>query len=202
MRAVKQMQHLKELRKAHKINQQALASYMGVARSTISMWESGASQPDNAALQRLAAYFHVSIDYLLGFLEEGRGVKVPVLGNVAAGIPIEVVENIIDYEEISTDLAATGEFFALQIHGTSMEPRIMDGDVVIVRKQPEVENGQIAIVLVNGYDATCKRLMREKDGIRLVSFNPNFPPMHYSSEEVANLPIRVLGRVVELRGKF
>lgn len=92
----------------------------------------------------------------------GRGVRIPVLGRVVAGIPIEAVEEILDYEEITPELAATGEFFALKIRGHSMEPRMMEGDVVIVRKQEDVESGDVAIVLVNGNEATVKRVKNRK----------------------------------------
>lgn len=85
-----------------------------------------------------------------------KAIRIPVLGNVAAGIPIEAIEDVIDYEEISEELAHTGDFFALKIEGDSMEPRICNGDVVIVRKQNYAESGDLVIVLVNGDSATCK----------------------------------------------
>lgn len=131
-----------------------------------------------------------------------KGKKIPVLGHVAAGIPIEAITDILDYEEITEELARTGEFFGLKIKGDSMEPRIKEGDVVIVRQQPEVESGQIAIVRVNGDDATCKKYMKHEAGVSLVSFNPSYPPMFYTADEVCEKPIVIIGRVVELRGKF
>ena len=79
-----------------------------------------------------------------------KAIRIPVLGNVAAGVPIEAIEDVIDYEEISEELAHTGDFFALKIKGDSMEPRICNGDVVIVRKQNYAESGDLVIVLVNG----------------------------------------------------
>ena len=97
-----------------------------------------------------------------------KGIPVNVLGRVAAGIPIESVEEIIDTEEITEELAATGDFFGLQIKGDSMEPRIVEGDVVIVRQQDDAESGETVIVLINGEDATCKRLKKYSDGIMLL----------------------------------
>ena len=91
-----------------------------------------------------------------------KGVLIPVLGYVRAGVPIEAVEEILDYEEISQEQARTGEFFALKIKGDSKEPKISEGDVVIVRKQSTVENGELAVVLVNGDDATVKKFSPEK----------------------------------------
>lgn len=131
-----------------------------------------------------------------------KGVRIPVYGNVAAGIPIEAITDIEDYEEISEDLARTGEFAALKIHGDSMEPKMSEGDVVIVRIQPTIENGEIAIVMVNGDEATCKKVKKTEEGIMLISTNPTYEPMFYTNREIEELPIRIFGKVVELRAKF
>ena len=131
------------------------------------------------------------------------GTWVPVLGDVAAGIPIEAVENIVDYEEIDSSMASTGEFFGLRIKGSSMEPRIRDGDVVIVRRQEDAETSDTAVILVNGDSATVKRIKKEPDGsLWLLPNNPAYDPQHYSPAEIATLPVRIIGKVVELRGKF
>lgn len=131
-----------------------------------------------------------------------KAIRVPVLGNVASGIPIEAIENVIDYEEISEELAHTGDFFALKIKGDSMEPRICNGDVVIVRKQNYAESGDLVIVLVNGDSATCKKLAKYPSGIRLIPFNQAYEPLFYSNEEIENKPVRIIGRVVENRQKY
>ena len=83
-----------------------------------------------------------------------------------------------------------------------MEPRIKEGDVVIVKQQDDVESGQVAIVLINGDDATCKKFVKHDNGISLVSYNPAYSPMFFTPEEIKTKPIRIIGRVVELRGKF
>jgi repressor LexA len=131
-----------------------------------------------------------------------KAIRIPVLGNVAAGIPIEAIEEVIDYEEISEELAHTGDFFALKIKGDSMEPRICDGDVVIVRKQEYAESGDLVIVLVNGDSATCKQLAKYPSGISLIPFNRAYEPFFYSNEEIENKPVRIIGRVVENRQKY
>jgi repressor LexA len=131
-----------------------------------------------------------------------KGVRIPVYGAVAAGIPIEAIEDIVDYEEIDQELAATGEFFGLRIKGSSMEPRICEGDVVIVRRQADADTGDVAIVIVNGYNATVKRIKKETTGITLIPFNPAYEVRYYSAEDVERLPVRIIGKVVELRGKF
>lgn len=131
-----------------------------------------------------------------------QGLQIPVLGTVLAGIPISAVEDILDYEEIDSSFQSQGEFFALRIKGDSMQPKMDDGDVVIVRQQSDANSGDTVIVLVNGDDATCKKLQKIENGIMLVSTNPNYLPMFYSNEEIATKPVVILGKVVELRSKY
>lgn len=126
---------------------------------------------------------------------------IPVYGRVAAGIPIEEITDIEDYEEISDAMAANGEYFALKIHGDSMEPRMCEGDVIIVRKQENVESGETAVVSVNGFEATCKKVCFTDDGVELVSINAKYKPMVFTKEQAAGLPIKILGKVVEIRCK-
>lgn len=131
-----------------------------------------------------------------------NAVTIKVLGRVAAGLPIEAVENIIDTEEISEELSKTGEFFGLQIHGNSMEPKFSEGDVVIVRKQEDAESGDIVIATVNGTDATCKRLRKYRDGIELISTNPSYEPMFFSAEEIEQKPVRIIGTCSRTQSKI
>lgn len=204
---------LKQLRNEKKINQRELANFLKVAPSTISMYESGQREPNFKVLESLADFFNVDLNYLLGksdkttklMLEneqKPQGLKIPVLGTVAAGIPISAVEDILDYEEVPQSWESQGEFFALKIKGDSMEPKIDDGDVVIVRQQSDANSGDTVIALVNGDDATCKKLQKTENGIMLVSTNPNYLPMFYSNEEILTKPVVILGKVVELRSKF
>lgn len=175
----------------------------GLSTSQPTAWKKGTA-PRFDSIQALSDYLGVPPSVLL---EENdyrpqAPVKVPVLGNVAAGIPIEAITDIEDYEEIPAAMAAGGEYIALRIHGRSMEPRMLEGDVVIVRLQETIESGEIAIVMVNGGDATCKRVRKTESGIMLVPLNPDFEPMFYTAEQVEKLPVRIIGKVVELRGKF
>ena len=198
--------NLKKMREDKKLSHAKFAKEIGVSQSTVGMWESGKNKPEFSTLLKIADYFDVGVDVLTGKGTEekksGNGRKIPVLGQVQAGIPIDAIQDILDYEEITADMAASGEYFALQVRGSSMEPRMKDGDVVIVRQQPEVENGEIAIVLVNGNDATIKKIGKSSDGIMLVPNNPAFEPIFYNNEEIAELPVVILGKVVELRAKF
>lgn len=200
------MNRIKELRLSKAIKQVDFAKMLGVSQATVSGWESEKYQPDRDTLIKMASYFDVSVDYLIGNSpvkkEKKKGVQIPVLGEVRAGYPMEAVENIIDYEEIDEDMAHRGEFFALRIKGDSMEPRFVEGDVVIVRKQETAESGDIVVALVNGDSATIKKLKRHQDGITLVPTNLAYEPMYYSNEEIMELPVHILGKVVELRAKF
>lgn len=205
------MMILKRLREEKNMTQAELGKALEISPSAIGMYEQGRRTPDIPTLKKIASYFNVSLDYLLGNepaktvqqKTTGRGVRIPVLGRVVAGIPIEAVEEILDYEEITPELAASGEFFALKIRGHSMEPRMMEGDVVIVRRQDDVESGDVAIVLVNGNEATVKRVKKQEDGITLIATNTSvYEPHYYSNKEIEELPVRILGKVVELRGKL
>lgn len=144
--------------------------------------------------------------YLMGWADEvdkkADSVRIPVYGRVAAGIPLEAITDIEDYEEIPAAMAAQGDYLALTIRGDSMEPRIKDGDVVIVRKQEDVADGEIGVVLVNGEDAVCKKIKKTPEGVMLISNNPKYDPLYFTAAEVLSLPVTVLGKVVELRAKF
>lgn len=196
---------LKSLRKGAGYTQVDLASRLDLDKSSIAKYESAGVNPSPDILLRMSELFNVSVDYLLGkdaAPDSPKGVKIPVLGRVQAGIPIEAIEEIIDWEEISQEMAATGDFFGLSVCGNSMEPKISDGDVVIVRKQPDVDSGDIAVVLVNGDFATVKRVVKRDNGLMLVALNRDYEPMFYTNDEVEQLPITILGRVMELRAKF
>lgn len=201
---------LKRLREEKGLTQKDLAEKLLLTPKAISFYELGSREPSGDALIRMAHILGTTTDYLLGNSttkeadqKVGRGVRIPVLGRVVAGIPIEAVEEVLDYEEITPELAATGEFFALQVRGDSMEPTLRDGDVVIVKKQPTVDSGDIAIVLVNGNDATVKEIKESPSGITLIGHNVAvYTPQFYSNKEIQNLPVQIIGKVVEMRRKF
>ena len=121
-----------------------------------------------------------------------------------AGIPLEAVEDILDWEEIPSSICSGGkEYFALEVKGDSMWPDYLEGDVVIVRKSPTCESGDICVVYVNGYDATLKQVRIGADGsLTTVPKNQSYPPRTYSQEEVIDLPVSIAGVVVELRRKI
>ena len=182
--------------------------------TTIQKWESGVSEWSNASrsmpriepielLGELTLVYQNQTWWKSGTPPpKTKGVRIPVLGKVAAGVPIEAIEDIIDYEEIPESMSRSADYFGLQIRGDSMEPKISDGDVVIVRKQDDAESGNIVIATVNGDEATCKKIKKTESGLMLISTNPDYEPFIYSWEDVKRLPVRILGRVVELRAKF
>ena len=130
-------------------------------------------------------------------------VQIPVVGQVIAGIPTQALEEIIDWEEIPAAMAARGDYVGLRVKGNSMEPRICAGDVVIIRRQDTIESGELAVVFVNGDEATLKKVKRVDGGIMLVAFNSSvYEPHFYSNKEIDDLPVKIYGKVVELRGKF
>lgn len=197
---------IKELRNENSMTLLELSKKLDVSVQTLSRYENGVINMSANQVNKISNVFKVSPSYLMGWDEDDKnkknGVKIPVLGKVQAGIPINANEYIIDYEEIPEELAKKGDFFALQIKGSSMEPRIIENDVVIVQKQNFVNNGDVGIILINGDEATCKKIIFQQNGISLISFNELYHPMFFSKEEVQSLPVEIIGKVVELRGKF
>lgn len=189
-------------------NTHTLSAKLSLNPATISRYCNAKMLPKIPTLYSIANILHVNPLWLMGYdvgkfeNRKKNAVKIPVLGLVRAGIPMDAVEYIIDYEEISEEMARQGEFFALQIKGDSMEPRIKEGDVVIVRKQPDVESGETAIVLVNGDEATIKKVKKFDGGIHLIPNNPNYDVSTYMNADIEKLPVTILGKVVELRAKF
>lgn len=188
-----------------------LSKDSGVSKSALNHYLKGDLVPSQENAKKMAAVLKVNPLWLMGIQKNmisdqpvvsDGAVQIKVLGRVAAGIPIEAVTEYIDTEEIPAKMAQSGDYFGLQIHGDSMEPRMREGDVVIVRQQDDAENGDIVIAMVNGSDATCKRLTKYAGGIGLISLNPNYDPMMFTDQEIVDKPVRIIGKVVELRAKF
>lgn len=181
-----------------------LINDLGFNKSAVSTWCNGTRLPRMDKVDALAKYFGIRRSDLIEDKSESKikPTTIPVLGSVPAGIPIKAIQDIIDYEEIDAATAAKGEYFALQVKGSSMEPRICEGDIVIVRKQDDVESGEIAIVMVNGDNATIKRLLKYEDGIRLMPTNPAYEPLYFTNDEILEKPVKVIGKVIENRQKY
>lgn len=197
---------LKELRLAHDVSQKVIAEVLDCSTVVYNRYENGTRTPSMETLQRLANYYNVTVDYLIGnsnCIRTSDAVRIPVVGSVQAGIPTEAIEDVLDWEEISAKTASQGDYIGLKVKGSSMEPRFIDGDTVIVRRQPDVESGEVAIVFVNGDEATMKKVIKKSDGITLVALNVAvYEPHFYSFKEIETLPVTIFGKVVELRGKL
>lgn len=193
-----------------KMSSAELSRITGINEATISNYRKGKYIPKRKNLTLICNALNIDVFSLYTFDQASKALEdlmnsrhsVPVLGYVRAGIPIEAVEEVLDYEEITPEMASQGEYFGLQIKGDSMEPKFSEGDVVIVRKQASVDNGDIAVVLVNGQDAAVKKFYRSEAGVQLISTNPAYPPLLFSPTEVDSKPVTVIGKVVELRAKF
>lgn len=196
------MNNLKIARKKAGYTQKQVGEILGVTQNAYHYWEAGKIKLDGETVKKLAELFDTTTDYLLGGKESKKAVRIPVLGRVPAGVPIEAIEEVLDWEEIPAEQAKHGEYFALRVRGDSMEPRICDGDVLIVRKQSTADTGDIVIALINGDDATVKRLKRTDNGIMLVPNNMAYDPMAFSNEEIIKLPVEIVGVVVENRQKY
>ena len=175
----------------------------GLSDSVISRYMSGGYTPKQKNASLIAKALNVDVNYLLtGETEEDKpkAVKIPVLGEVIAGAPVEAIENIIDWEEISEEMSRRGDYFALDVKGKSMIPVMFPTDRIIVRKQSTIDTGEIAIVMVGMEDATCKKVIFRDNGIQLYGFNTaEYEPHFYTKKEIRELPITIIGKVVEVR---
>ncbi|WP_251616982.1 LexA family protein [Senimuribacter intestinalis] len=201
-------------REALKMSQEELALKLGYkSRSSINKIEKDGRELRQNKIVAIASALNTTPAYIMGWEEEDdyeflekktlKGIQIPVLGRVQAGLPIDAVEEILDYEEITPEMATNGDYFGLQVKGDSMEPKFSEGDVVIVRQQSDAETGDIVIALVNGDEATIKKLVKyEGGGIALVASNPLYAPLRFSEDEITSKPVSIIGKVVELRAKF
>lgn len=175
---------LNELMKQRKISRMELAKESGVPYTTIvNFYEKGTDNVKLSTLRKLAAYFECSLDYLADdevkeLIPLGSElVSLPVVGKISCGGGILAYESIDGYEPTPKEWLNGGEHFYLRAKGDSMNgARIFEGDLLLIRKQPEVENGEIAAVLI-GEDAVLKRVYRNGDTLVLQSENPNYPPI-------------------------
>ena len=198
---------IRALREQSQLSQKEFAAKMNIANNTLSMYENDLRVPNDTIKSKIADYFGVTIDYLLGRapIETGGDiVQIPVLGSIPAGIPLEAIEDIVDWEDIPKAMCSGGkEFFALKVKGDSMWPDFLEGDIVILRKTPSCETGDVCAVLVNGDEATLKTVKLAEDGsLTITPKNPSYPPRTFTPEQIQQLPVSIAGVVVELRRKI
>lgn len=211
---------IKEKREALKMTQEELGKICGTTKQSIFKYETGiVTNIPMDRLCKIADALGTTPAWLMGWTDNdeprssgqpvplaqvapSKGVRIPVFGTVRAGIPLDAITDILDYEEIPQEMAAGGEYFGLRVKGDSMLPDIREDDIVIVRQQPDVENGDTAIVLINGDEATVKRVTKSSAGLTLIPANSQYAPMVYSMLDVATLPVKILGKIVEIRRRL
>lgn len=200
---------LKDLRTSRGITQGELATMLEVSRSTVGMYETGGREPDFETMEAIADIFNVDMDYLMGRSQVERKhpispprkeippgfqplpemAQVPLIGSIACGTPITAEQNIKSYIGVPATWRAD---FALECHGDSMAPTICDGDVVCIRSQPEVEQGQIAAVRI-GEEATLKHCYYQNGVVQLIADNPAVcPPMVYTGPDLEDIEVEGL----------
>lgn len=183
-----------------------LAEKTGIDKSKISSYMSGRYKAKQDGVYLLAQALNVSEVWLMGYdvpmesipIRNIEKIKIPVLGTVKAGYDYLAQENIIGYESID-NVTDPENYYALQVTGDSMEPLFSDGDIAIVHKQDDFDSGNTCIVLVNGDEATVKKVVRMDDGIDLIAMNPYYPVRHFSKNEMNEIPVKIIGKVVEAR---
>ena len=220
---------IKQYRKDNNISMQAFADKCNLSKGYIAMLEKNLNSKTGEAIIpsletfiKSASAMNMSIDDLLSMVDENQPIEmphssviasagerfsggnaIPILSTVVAGMPIDAYEDILGYEEVNRKLGGLEELYALKVIGDSMLPVLQEDDIVIVRQQADVESGDIAIVLVNGDTATVKKVMKSDSGITLIAFNPSvYEPHFYSNEEIESLPIKIAGKVVEMKRRF
>jgi len=197
------MKNLRSVRKSRGLSQATVAGILGISPQAYSNYETGNREPSSDTLTKLATYFEVSVDFLLGHetTRNRHDHKIPILGSVPAGVPIEAIEDIEGYVDLSYS-TSNKEIFALQVKGNSMEPEIRNKDFVLVSSQETIESGEIAVVRVNGEEATVKRVKLLSNGIMLIPINPDYDPVFFDKDQVAQLPVTIIGKVIEVRRRL
>lgn len=223
---------IKKKRKELGLTLLEIAKYVGVSEATVQRWESGNIKNvrfEKIAL--LCEILHASPAEIMGWddldvttskvfpnwtpgesIPEALenipkenlkfSVRIPVLKYAPIKLPISEVKEIIDYEEISEELNQQGELFGLKIDDDSMKPRFSVGDIVIVKRQTTVEDGDYVVVCIDDGRNMIRQFYRSNSGVKLIPMNPSYDPEFYTNKEVKSLPVRIIGKVVELRAKF
>lgn len=213
------------LRKALEYNNMKpidLANKTNINKSLISSYLNGVCKARQDKLDIIAKTLDVSEGWLMGYdvsmerewIEDAeidnaryietpkKTVKIPILGKVPAGIPIEAIEDILGYEEIPAEMIHHGDYFALQIDGDSMYPDYHRGDTIIIKQQPDCESGDDCVVMVNGDDATFKRVIKQEKSIILKPLNNEYEPYMFSEYDILTKPVRIIGVAIEVRRKL
>lgn len=205
---------LKELRLKKGATQEEVGKVINVTKPTIMKYEKGLVENlKRSSIEKLAEYFNVTPSYLMCLDEPNKDkfgnsvVSIPLVGDVRAGYNYLAEENWQGTKEIKEELAKTGQFFALRIKGNSMFETLWDGDIVAVQKQDFANDGDIAVVLINGDEATVKKIRILDNGIKLIPLNrrinsetqePYFEDIFFSKKDIETKPVQIIGIVKQL----
>ena len=204
------------------IKASALSEKTGISKSSLSEYLSGKYEAKQNGIYLLAKALNVSEAWLMGLdvpmtrndddtlkkigaipLSGENMVKIPILGTVKAGYDYLAEENIIGTIKVNMDLVKDGsEYFALKVKGDSMQPILYEDDVVIIKRQNDCEDGQIAVVLINGEEGTIKKVKKSSNGIWLQPFNNNYEPLVFTNDEIEDIPVKIIGVVKQLQREF
>ena len=190
------------------LSYQDMSDKTGLSKSTLQRYVTGdIGNLGLDKLEMLAKALDVSPSYLMGWEEHSNikpidlsdSISIPVVGRIPAGVPLEAIENVIEYIDIPKDwMKGDKQYVGLKVSGDSMYPLLLDGDTVVIQVQPSAETGDICACYVNGYDATLKRISLTETSITLKPENPNYPPMTY----IHPGEVTIVGKVVEVRRKI
>ena len=210
--------NLKHLRLQKGLTQQELANKLGKDYSTIGKWELGQRSPIMTDVIKIANFFDVSLEKLIGssiiydnaeIIPTSETIQIPVLGTIKAGIAIEAQQDILEYIDIPKEWLKGGKlFYGLKISGDSMAPKYEENDIVIFEQNDDFDkaNNKDCAVMVNGFDATFKNVTINENGITLVPLNLNnqdhYLPTFYNKEQIANLPVKIIGIAKEKRTRL
>lgn len=207
---------IRKLRLQKNITQEELAEYLGVTTQAVSRYELGDRKTDNDILFKLADYFKVSINDFFPYFDNAEVInisrniiKIPVFGNIKAGTPMEAQQDILEYVDIPREWTKGGkQFYGLKISGDSMYPKYQTDDIVIFEQTDDIAlvNGKDCAVMVNGFDATFKNVRLNPIGLQLIPLNINnsdgYEPTFYDSEQIQNLPVKIVGIAREKRTRL
>lgn len=209
--------YLKKLRENKGLTTREVYELSKVSNSYLSLVENGHRRASAVVLKKLAPVY--GVDYLDLYVKAGYAdlaeyeknemlkkigaipifdidvINIPLLGTVKAGYDYLAQENIIDYISFKVDGTDKENYYALNVVGDSMTPLFDDGDTVIVHKQDDFENGDNCVVLINGEEATIKKVYKGNTGIELKAVNPYYPPRVFSKEDIKDLPVKIIGVV-------
>lgn len=212
-------ERLKALRSDAKMSQKELAKRLFMSQQAIGKWETGASTPNPETLVKIAAIFGVTVDQLLGnqdinitatagsiaqesnFIPYRPTGTVPVLGRIAAGVPIEAVEEVEGYEPVT--VSDPENCYYLRVDGDSMiGAGIQSGDLVLIRQQQCADPGQIVACKVNGDEATLKRFRKQGETVLLMPENPNYEPIVVPAKDFETGYAQIFGVAIEVKRKL